>query len=76
MDWLRGVHFYRKVPKDLTEATMTGGTLSLLVSLLMAYLFCTNFSQYLAVTPVTTIVLDSSDEKCVGCPLRTLPFPR
>ena len=65
MDWLRSVHFYRKVPKDLTEATMTGGTLSLLASLVMAYLFCTNFSQYLTIAPKTTIVLDSSDEKCV-----------
>ena len=62
-DWLRSVHFYRKVPRDLTEATVTGGTLSLISSLIMAYLFCTNFSQYLTVDTATSIVLDSSDEK-------------
>ena len=63
MDWLRSVHFYRKVPSDLTEATMTGGTISLLSSLVMAYLFCSNFLAYLSAATTTSIVLDSSDEK-------------
>ena len=63
MDWLRNVHFYRKVPRDLTEATLTGGTLSLISSLVMAYLFCSNFLAYLSVDTTTSIVLDSSDEK-------------
>ena len=63
MDFLRSIHFYRKVPRDLTEATGTGGALSLLSSLLMAYLFCTNFSQYLTLTTQTSIMLDVSDEK-------------
>ena len=39
--FLRGIHFYRKVPHDLTEATLTGGTISLASSLIMAYLFIT-----------------------------------
>jgi len=63
MDWLKDLHFYRKVPRDLTEATMAGGTISLLSSLLMAYLFCSNFLAYLAIDTKTSIVLDSSDEK-------------
>ena len=63
MDWLRSVHFYRKVPRDLTEATMAGGTISLVSSLVMVYLFCSNFLAYLAVDTKTSIVLDSSDEK-------------
>ena len=63
MDWLKSVHFYRKVPRDLKEATLTGGTLSLLSSLVMAYLFCTNFAQYLTIETQTSIMLDSSDEK-------------
>jgi hypothetical protein len=40
-DFLKNIHFYRKVPHDLTEATLTGGTISLVSSLLMAYLFIT-----------------------------------
>ena len=41
--FLRGIHFYRKVPHDLTEATLTGGTISLASSLIMAYLFITKY---------------------------------
>ena len=63
MEWLKSVHFYRKVPRDLTESTVSGGTISLLSTLVMAYLFFTNFSAYLTVTQTTSIVLDSSDEK-------------
>jgi len=63
MDWLRDIHFYRKVPRDLTEATVSGGTISLLSTLLMAYLFCSNLLAYLDVETATSIVLDSSDEK-------------
>ena len=44
MEWLKSVHFYRKVPRDLTEATLAGGTISLLSSIVMAYLFISNFS--------------------------------
>jgi len=62
-DMLRSVHFYRKVPRDLTEATMSGGTISLVASLVMSYLFCSQFLAYLAVDQTTSIVLDSSDEK-------------
>ena len=51
------------MPADLTEATLTGGTISLISSLVMAYLFCSNFLAYLAVDQTTSIVLDSSDEK-------------
>jgi hypothetical protein len=43
-EWLKSVHFYRKVPRDLTEATLAGGTISLLSSIVMAYLFISNFS--------------------------------
>jgi len=63
MDWLKSVHFYRKVPRDLTEATLAGGTISLISSVVMAYLFITNFSAYLSVQTKTSIVLDASNEK-------------
>jgi hypothetical protein len=49
MEWLKTVHFYRKVPSDLTEATLAGGSLSLISALVMAYLFFSNFSAFLQV---------------------------
>ena len=63
MDALKSIHFYRKVPRDLTEATLAGGTISLVSSLMMAYLFITNFSAYLRVDTRTSIVLDASQER-------------
>ena len=57
MDWLRSVHFYRKVPADLTEATVTGGAISLISTIVMVYLFCSNFLAYLAVDMTTSIVV-------------------
>ncbi len=63
MDWLKSVHFYRKVPRDLTDATMAGGTISLVSSIVMAYLFFINFSAYLSSSQRTSIVLEASSEK-------------
>ena len=40
---------HRKVPRDLTEATLAGGTISLMSTVVMAYLFITNFSAFLNV---------------------------
>ena len=51
------------MPRDLTEATLAGGTISLISSIVMAYLFITNFSAFLAVDQKTQIVLDASTEK-------------
>ncbi|EOD33176.1 hypothetical protein EMIHUDRAFT_426590 [Emiliania huxleyi CCMP1516] len=63
MEWLKSVHFYRKVPADLTEATLAGGTISLLSSLAMAYLFVSNFRSFLQIETVTSVRLDESQEK-------------
>ena len=55
MEWLKSVHFYRKVPRDLTEATLAGGTISLISSIVMAYLFISNFSAAALVRSSTCI---------------------
>mmetsp|Transcript_20644 Transcript_20644/g.69275 ORF Transcript_20644/g.69275 Transcript_20644/m.69275 type:complete len:470 (-) Transcript_20644:396-1805(-) len=60
MELLKDLHFFRKVPRDLTEATLAGGGLSLVSTFVMAYLFVTNIMQYLASDYATTIVLDRS----------------
>jgi len=62
MDWLKSVHFYRKVPRDLTEATLAGGTISLISSIVMAYLFFTNFASFLQVDNITSVQLDEGQE--------------
>lgn len=63
LDFLKSVHFYRKVPRDLTEATLAGGTISLISSLIMAYLFVVNLSSFLKLDTHTAVRLDESQEK-------------
>ncbi len=63
MEWLRSVHFYRKVPADLTEASASGGALSLLSTCLMLFLAASRFVQYLDTTSISTIKMDESLEK-------------
>mmetsp|Transcript_25551 Transcript_25551/g.35254 ORF Transcript_25551/g.35254 Transcript_25551/m.35254 type:complete len:494 (+) Transcript_25551:129-1610(+) len=57
---LRSVDFYRKIPRDLTEATLFGGSLSLLAALLMIALFVMELNNYLAVRTVSSIIVDRS----------------
>ncbi|KAJ1623065.1 endoplasmic reticulum-golgi intermediate compartment-domain-containing protein, partial [Pavlovales sp. CCMP2436] len=52
----------RKVPRDLTEATLAGGGLSLISAFIMTYLFVTNIAQYIATLHTTSIVLDRSGD--------------
>ena len=35
---IKAMDFYRKIPKDLTEPTLAGGTMSVLSSIIMAVL--------------------------------------
>ena len=39
---LESLHLYRKVPRDLTDATSVGGAISLVCAMVMAYLFVSN----------------------------------
>ena len=36
---LRNMHFYRKTPQDLTHGTSSGGAVSIVALLVMAFLF-------------------------------------
>jgi len=63
MEWLKSVHFYRKVPTDLTEATLSGGLLSLFSAVAMAYLLFSNFVAFLQVETLTSVRLDESTDK-------------
>lgn len=60
---LESVHLYRKVPKDLTDATRAGGAISLATAVLLAYLFFSNVSEFLTVSTTTDVTLDDSAEE-------------
>lgn len=63
MDKLANVHFFRRVPKDMTEATSHGGAVSIIGVVLMVVLFLNEFSSYMTVDTSTKIVMDQSTNR-------------
>jgi len=61
--FLESIHLYRKVPRDLTDGTRTGGALSLACAGLMLYLFISNIAAYMKMTTTTDVVLDDTGDR-------------
>lgn len=59
---IKAVDFYRKIPRDLTEATLSGAGLSIIAALFMILLFGMELNNYLSVATTTSIVLDGSKD--------------
>jgi len=59
---LESLHLYRKVPRDLTDATRLGGLISLACAALMAYLFISNIAEYMEMKTNTDVALDDTGE--------------
>ncbi|KAL0855577.1 hypothetical protein Bca101_060730 [Brassica carinata] len=52
----------RKIPRDLTEASLSGAGLSIVAALFMMLLFGMELSSYLEVTTTTAVVVDKSSD--------------
>uniref|UniRef100_A0A0E0AKQ6 Thioredoxin domain-containing protein n=1 Tax=Oryza glumipatula TaxID=40148 RepID=A0A0E0AKQ6_9ORYZ len=59
---LKSVDFYRKIPRDLTEASLSGAGLSIVAALAMVFLFGMELSNYLAVNTSTSVIVDRSSD--------------
>ncbi|CAN6882603.1 unnamed protein product [Brassica oleracea] len=59
---IKSVDFYRKIPRDLTEASLSGAGLSIVGALAMIFLFGMELSTYLAVTTNTSVIVDNSSD--------------
>ncbi|KAK7257327.1 hypothetical protein RIF29_31213 [Crotalaria pallida] len=59
---LKSVDFYRKIPRDLTEATLSGAGLSIVAALAMMFLFGMELSNYLSVSTSTSVIVDKSSD--------------
>ncbi|KAK8460544.1 hypothetical protein SEVIR_2G346400v4 [Setaria viridis] len=59
---LKSVDFYRKIPRDLTEASLSGAGLSIVAALAMMFLFGMELSSYLAVNTTTSVIVDRSSD--------------
>ncbi|WCJ37862.1 Protein disulfide-isomerase 5-3 [Euphorbia peplus] len=59
---LKSVDFYRKIPRDLTEASLSGAGLSIIAALSMVFLFGMELNNYLTVTTATSVIVDESSD--------------
>ncbi|XP_074310984.1 protein disulfide isomerase-like 5-4 isoform X1 [Silene latifolia] len=59
---LKSVDFYRKIPRDLTEASLSGAGLSIVAALAMVFLFGMELSSYLSLSTSTSVVVDKSPD--------------
>ena len=62
MSALRKAHFYRRVPKELTEGNALGGVVSLVGIVCSAFLVYSNAAAYLTTAVRTKLVLDLNTE--------------
>jgi hypothetical protein len=57
---LKSIDFYRKIPRDLTEASLSGAGLSIIAALWMMFLFGMELNNYMSVATTTIVVVDRS----------------
>ncbi|CAK8577186.1 unnamed protein product [Lathyrus sativus] len=59
---IKAVDFYRKIPRDLTEASLSGAGLSIVAALAMMLLFGMELNNYFAVNTTTSVIVDTSSD--------------
>ncbi|KAK1391818.1 Protein disulfide-isomerase 5-3 [Heracleum sosnowskyi] len=60
---IKSVDFYRKIPRDLTEASLSGAGLSILAAFFMIFLFGMELNSYLTLTTTTSVIVDKSPDE-------------
>ncbi|XP_058210132.1 protein disulfide isomerase-like 5-4 [Rhododendron vialii] len=59
---LKSVDFYRKIPRDLTEASLSGAGLSIVAAFSMIFLFGMELNNYFTASTSTSVVVDKSSD--------------
>ncbi|CAK8535253.1 unnamed protein product [Lathyrus sativus] len=59
---IKSVDFYRKIPRDLTEASLSGAGLSIVAALTMVFLFGMELNEYLSVSTSSSVIIDKSSD--------------
>ncbi|XP_019196572.1 PREDICTED: protein disulfide isomerase-like 5-4 isoform X1 [Ipomoea nil] len=59
---IKSVDFYRKIPRDLTEASLTGAGLSIIAAFFMILLFGMELNDYLTMSTTTSVIVDKSSD--------------
>ena len=69
---IRAMDFYRKIPKDLTEPTLAGGTMSVLSSIIMAVLLVWQVMRHDATASVRMSYMKTFTKNCAKNRMSTL----
>ncbi|KAI3673784.1 hypothetical protein L6452_39914 [Arctium lappa] len=59
---IKSVDFFRKIPRDLTEASLSGAGLSIVAAASMMFLFGMELQNYMALTTTTSVIVDQSSD--------------
>ncbi|KAL4554049.1 hypothetical protein LXL04_037494 [Taraxacum kok-saghyz] len=59
---IKSVDFYRKIPRDLTEASLSGAGLSIIAAVSMMFLFGMELHNYLSISTSTSVIVDRSSD--------------
>ena len=59
---LRSVDYFRKVPRDLTEGSLSGGGISLMATVLMVFLVVGEIRKYRTTRTVTDVYVDQTSD--------------
>jgi len=60
---LKGIDFYRKINRELTEGTLAGASVSLITAFVIVFLVGMELSSYLTVQSSTRVVIDRSADE-------------
>ncbi|KAK1407044.1 hypothetical protein QVD17_38654 [Tagetes erecta] len=59
---IKSVDFFRKIPRDMTEASLSGAGLSIVAAASMMFLFVMELNNYVAITTTTSVIVDQSSD--------------
>lgn len=57
---IKSIDFFRKTPRDLTEASLSGAGISIIAAVFMIFLFGMELHSYLTISTSTAIIVDKS----------------
>ncbi|KAI7736191.1 hypothetical protein M8C21_007972, partial [Ambrosia artemisiifolia] len=58
---IRSIDFFRKTPRDLTEASLSGAGISIIAAVFIIFLFGMELHSYLTISTSTAVIIDKSN---------------
>ncbi|KAL7598844.1 hypothetical protein Lser_V15G21017 [Lactuca serriola] len=59
---IKSIDFFRKIPSDMTEASLSGAGISIMAAFSMMFLFGMELQNYLTMSTTTSVIVDQSSD--------------